>query len=156
MLSSDLPPPVDEVQWHARRCAGGGATAVITMRRLKDLERGRSIVAFYGNAALGNRYLGCGTFHEYVSLTGDRGAAILRDSPLYSARGIPAGARAFLILRGCGRRGSTETLETRRGTVARTGRPPTLANIPCCVARAPVVCFRGGRCATGTAVARDA
>ena len=67
MLSSDQPPhPDEEIAWHAAECARAGATALVTTRVLTGLVPGRSAVAFYGNAALGNRYLGRAISQEYV------------------------------------------------------------------------------------------
>jgi hypothetical protein len=74
MLSTDQPPdPVEEMQWHVRQCGRDGVTALATTRVLTGLTPGRSIVAFYGNQALANRYLGGGTFVEFVRFESDRG-----------------------------------------------------------------------------------
>ena len=131
MLSSDQPPPpVEEVRWHAAQCAEAGASAVVTTRRLTGLTPGRSIVAFYGSAALGNRYLGRGVFVEAVPLATPRGAEILRESPLYRSKGIPAGAEAFLVLREIREARAGEGLESLGGTIESNRRPLTLRNIP--------------------------
>lgn len=146
MLSAEHPPPpLEEVRWHATQCADGSPTAVVTTRRLTGLVPGRSVVAFYGNAALDNRFLGCGTFLEYVPLGSAHGAELLRESPLYRSRGVPAGARAFLVLRDVREAADGEGLEALGGTIEASGRPLTLDNIPKGASRVQVY-FRGGSC----------
>ena len=131
MLSSDEPPPpLEEIQWHAAECARGTPTALVTTRRLTGLTAGRSMVAFYGNAALGNRYLGRAVFLEYVRIDTPRGAELRRESPLYRNRGVPAGAKGFLILRDVREACAGEGLEVLGGTIESSGRLLTLENIP--------------------------
>jgi hypothetical protein len=150
MLSSDQPPhPIEEMRWHARECERGGATALVTTRVLAGLTPGGSTVAFYGNAALGNRYLGCGTYLEYVSLGSPRGAELLAESPLYRKRGVPRGARALVLLRDVCVAQDSDSLVDLRGTIdssgASNGRPLTLENIPQGAARIQVY-FTGPGC----------
>lgn len=93
MLSASQPPdPIEEIRWHSNRCEADGATAVATTRALTGLTSGRSTVAFYGDQALDNRYLGRGTFVEYIRLNTDSGREIARESPLYRQRGMPGSA----------------------------------------------------------------
>ncbi len=139
MLSSDQPPPPEEeVAWHAEQCARGATTALVTTRRLTGLTPGRSVVAFYSNAALGNRYLGRGTYLETVPLASTRGAELLRESPLHRTRGVPAGATAFLVLRDVAVAEPGETLDALRGTIESNDRPLALDNIPKGASRAQV------------------
>jgi hypothetical protein len=86
MLSTDqLPDPVEEIQWHERQCARDGVTAVATTRVLTGLTPERSTVAFYGNQALANRYLGRGTFVEYVPYESARPGDRPREPAVQSA-----------------------------------------------------------------------
>lgn len=143
MLSSDQPPhPEKEVAWHAAECAQRGETALLTTRRLTKLVPDRSEIAFYGDAKLGNRYLGRATFLEYVPLTSTRGATLLANSSLYRDRGMPRGARAFLILREVEAAAAGQGLEVLSGTIRSSGgtdgRPLALEHLPDGAARIQV------------------
>jgi hypothetical protein len=103
MLSTRQPPdPTKEVRFHADYCAAtGSATAMATTRVLNGLTPGRSMVAFYGNAALRNRLLGFGIFDGYDRL-GDgssRGDSLLRESQLYKPGVHPPGLKGIIELR---------------------------------------------------------
>jgi len=153
MLSSaEPPPPEDEIRWHAAACQRDGSTALVTTRVLTKLTPGHSTVAFYGNADLNNDYLGCGTFLEYVPLDTHRGQEILAEHPLYLSRGIPRGARAFIILRDVCEARAGEDLESLNGAIDSSGwsdgLPLTLEHIPQGAARIQVY-FSGTGCPCG-------
>jgi hypothetical protein len=139
MFSTDEPPdPVEEMRWHAEWCAKDGATAVVTTRVLTGLTPGRSIVAFYGSQALGNRYLGRGSFVEYIALDTERGREIARESPLYRQRGMPRSARGFVLLQDLQLAGKGEDLSSLGGRIEATGRPLTVDTLPAGRSRAQV------------------
>ena len=97
-----------------------------------------STVAFYGNQALGNRYLGRGTFIEYVSLDTDRGREIARESPLYSRRGMPGSTRGFVLLRDFHLATAGQDLSSLSGKIEASGRALSVATLPAGPARAQV------------------
>ena len=139
MLSSQQPPPpLEELQWHATQCRVGGGTAVATTRVLSGLAPGRSIVAFYGDAALGNRYLGKGIYQGYVPSHTSQGRELWRETPLYQQRGVPDGMKGFVLLRGVEVAGEDDTLDTLGGTIEATDLPLTVNNLPRSAARIQV------------------
>ena len=139
MFSTDQPPdPVEEMRWHAERCAKDGATAVVTTRVLTGLTPGRSTVAFYGNQELGNRYLGRGKFVEYIALDTERGLEIARESPLYGQRGMPGSARGFILLRELQLASEGEDLSSLDGKIEASGRALTVDTLPTGPSRAQV------------------
>ena len=139
MFSTDQPPdPVEEMRWHADLCAKDGATAVVTTRVLTGLTPGHSTVALYGNQALGNQYLGRGTFVEYIPLDTDRGREIARESPLYSQRGMPGSARGFILMRDLQLPTEGEDLSSLGGRIEANGRALTLETLPAGPSRAQV------------------
>lgn len=139
MFSTDQPPdPVEEMRWQAKQCAADGTTAIVTTRVLTGLTPGRSTVAFYGNQALGNRYLGRGTFVEYIPLDTDRGREIARESPLYRQRGMPGSARGFVLIRDLQLAGAGEDISSLGGKIEASGRSLTLEALPAGRARAQV------------------
>jgi hypothetical protein len=143
MLSSNQPPPPqEEVRWHAARCQSHGTTHLVTTRVLTAMVPCESIVAFYGNADLGNRYLGQGVYLDYVRLDTPKGQQLLQASALYSTRGIPEGARGLILLRDVREAEDCERLESLHGVItsrgASDGLPLTLSNIPNTAARLQV------------------
>jgi hypothetical protein len=139
MLSSDQPPPpTEEIRWHARESAKGNRSVLVTTRLITDLTPHRSIVAFYGNAALDNRFLGCGCFVQYAPLDSPLGQAVLMESPLYNRNGVPAGARGCIILEKVREARRGESLESLGGIIEATGLPLRLENIPKSPARIQV------------------
>lgn len=139
MLSTDQPPdPIEEMRWHSKRCATDGVTAVATTRVLTELTPGRSTVAFYGSQALDNRYLGRGTFVDYVPLTTERGREIALESPLYRQRGMPASARGFVLVRDLELAGSGEDLSSLGGKIEASGRALTIEALPAGPSRAQI------------------
>jgi hypothetical protein len=137
MLSTDQPPdPVEEMRWHAERCARDGATAVATTRVLTRLAPGRS--AFYGSHALGNRYLARATFVEYIPIDTERGRELARESPLYKQRGMPACARGFALISDLQLADEGEDLSSLGGKIEATGRPLSLEALPAGPSRAQV------------------
>jgi hypothetical protein len=139
MFSTDQPPdPIEEMRWHAERCATDGTTAVVTTRVLTGLTPEQSTVAFYGSQTLGNRFLGRGTFVEYIALDTERGREIARESPLYKQRGMPGSARGFILIRDLQLPGESEDLSSLGGTIEASGRALTLDTLPAGPARAQV------------------
>jgi hypothetical protein len=139
MFSTDQPPdPVEEMRWQAKQGAADGTTAIVTTRVLTGLTPGRSTVAFYGNQALGNRYLGRGTFVEYIPLDTDRGREIARESPLYRQRGMPSSVRGFVLVRDFQLAGEGEDISSLGGKIEASGRSLTLEALPAGRARAQV------------------
>ncbi len=139
MLSADQPPePVEEMRWHAKRCAADGTTAVVTTRVLTELTPGRSIVAFYGSQALENRYLGRGTFVDYVRLDTEQGREIARESPLYRQRGMPGSARGFVLIRDLELAEEGDDLSSLGGKIEASGRTLCLEALPAGPSRAQV------------------
>src|SRR5262249_13640018 len=120
--------------WHAARCRSHGSTYLITTRDLTELVHGDSIVAFYGDAALANRFLGQGVFLDYVDLDTPQGQQLLKSSPLYSTAGIPDRSQGFIRLRDVRESQSGEGLESLHGIITSSGEsdglPLVLANIP--------------------------
>jgi hypothetical protein len=139
MFSTDQPPdPVEEMRWHARQCAADGTTAVVTTRKVTGLTPGRSTVAFYGSQSLDNRYLGRGTFVEYIPLDTDRGREIARESPLYRQRGMPGSARGFVLVRDLELARVGEDLSSLGGKIEASGRTLTREALPAGRSRAQV------------------
>jgi hypothetical protein len=139
MFSTDQPPdPVEEMRWHAKQCAADGTTAVVTRRVLNGLTADRSSVAFYGNQALDNRYLGRGTFVEYIPLGTDRGREIARESPLYGQRGMPGSARGFMLVKELHLATEGEDLSSLGGKIEASGRTLTREALPAGRSRAQV------------------
>ena len=131
MFSTDQPPdPVEEMRWHAKQCAADGTTAIVTTRILKGLTPERSTVAFYGNQALENQYLGRGTFVEYIPLQTERGREIARQSPLYRQRGMPGSARGFVLVRDFQLARHGEDLSALGGKIEASGRTLTREALP--------------------------
>lgn len=144
MLSTAAPPPpVQEVQWHAAHCASHGSTHLVTTHTLDDLVAGESVVAFYGDAALGNRYLGRGIYLGYTDFDSPPGQALLAGSPLYSTHGTPATSRGFVELRDVVIASAGEDLGSLNGIIRASGLPLTLANIPDGPSRSRVYYLRG-------------
>ena len=143
MLSSKQPPPPEEeVCWHAARCRSHGSTWLVTTRVLTEMNSGESVVAFYGNADLHNRYLGQGVYLDYVRLDTPEGQQLLQTSSLYSDRGIPDGAQGFIHLRDVREPQDGEQLESLHGVITSRGvsdgLPLALDNIPDTAARLQV------------------
>ena len=131
MLSTDQPPdPLEEIRWHAEHSANGEKTVMPTTRVLSDMTPGKSVVAFYGNAALGNRLLGYGTFAGYAKLTTPRGKQLLAASDLYKGGNHPKGIQAVIELSDVHLAGATDTVDSLNGTLHGGFIPLSLATIP--------------------------
>lgn len=131
MLSTDQPPdPLEEIRWHAEHSGNGKMTAMPTTRILSDMTRGESIVAFYGNAELGNRLLGYGIFAGYAKLASQRGRQLLAASELYAGGNHPKGIKGVIELSDVRVAGPAETLEGLQGIVHGSRAPLSLATIP--------------------------
>ena len=131
MLSSAAPPPpVQEVQWHTAHCNAHGTTDIITTRLLTGMTPGQSVVAFYGDAALGNEYLGKGVFVDYIPLNTPQGQQLLQAHPLYAPNNHPVTVQAFVRLKQFEEAQPGEDLTTLNGIIEASGLPLTLANIP--------------------------
>lgn len=131
MLSTDQPPdPLEEIRWHAEHSVNGEKTAMPTTRVLSGMTPGKSIVAFYGNAALGNRLLGYGTFAGYARLTSQRGKQLLAASKLYKGANHPKGIKAVIELSDVRLAGATDTVDSLKGTLHGGFVPLSLTTIP--------------------------
>lgn len=99
MLSSRQPPhPVDEMIWHYEHCIDKGETWIATTRLLsRELQRGESVIAFYGDSQLNNEYLGKGFYIGYEEIS-SRDAGKYRNSILYEKHGVPSTTRGFIGL----------------------------------------------------------
>jgi len=75
MLSDAQPPHPDrEIRWHADHARTNGTTYVVTPRKyMTGLRPGESTVFFYGNAGMGNRYLGRASFRAFIPMESPRG-----------------------------------------------------------------------------------
>jgi hypothetical protein len=131
MLSTDQPPdPLEEIRWHAEHSANGEKTAMVTTRVLSGMTRGKSIVAFYGNAALTNRLLGYGTFAGYARLTTQRGRELFAASELYKGANHPKGLKGVIELTDVRLAGAADTVDLLNGIIAGGFVPLSLATIP--------------------------
>jgi hypothetical protein len=145
MLSTDQPPnPLEEIRWHIEHSANGQKTAMPTTRTLTGMTRGQSVVAFYGNAALGNRLLGYGTFSGYASLTTQRGKQLLAESELYKGANHPKGIKGVIELSDVRLAGATDTVDVLKGTLYGGFIPLSLATIPEGQARTRIYFSRRG------------
>ena len=139
MLSTKQPPhPLTEVRFHAAESAARGSTWLVTTRISTRLEPGRSVVALYGDVALGNRLLGSGVFRSTVPLHTRDGDRLLAAHPLYRETGIPRGAAALLELTDVREAPAGAGVEWLDGIIEATSRPLTLANLPRSAARGRV------------------
>ena len=131
MLSSGAPPPpVQEAQWHTAHCNAHGTTDIITTRLLTGMTPGQSVVAFYGDAALANGYLGKGVYVDYIELNTPPGQQLLQTHPLYAPNNHPVTARAFVRVEQFSEAQPGEELNFLNGIIEASGLPLTLANIP--------------------------
>lgn len=131
MLSTDQPPhPEEEMRWHAEECARRGRTVVATTRLLSGLKRGESIVAFYGNAAMANRFLGQGLFAGFARADQPRGQKLLASMTLYSNGNRPEGIQGAIELTDVRLAERSEALESLGATLEGSGLPLALANLP--------------------------
>jgi hypothetical protein len=139
MLSSAQPPhPDTEIASLAERSRDGSPVALVTTRKLRELTPGASVVAFYGDVALGNRYLGCGIFERLVDINAPVGQAVRHQDELYGTHGIPAGAKGLIILSRVRKAAHGERLEGLAGIIEASGLPLTLDNLPKSAARIQV------------------
>jgi len=143
MLSSDQPPhPKKEIEEHARISDDCGETYLITTRIITGLTPEESVVAFYGDADLGNVFLGIGCYQGYVEMNSPEWNERLQASELYQAHGYPKTAQGMIRMSGvrCARDGEglafLEGTITSRGTS--NGKPLTLSNLPKSAARIQV------------------
>lgn len=131
MLSSAQPPhPETEVASLASRSRNGSPVAMVTTRKLVGLVPGESAVAFYGDAALDNRFLGCGVYVRLTSIDAPVGRSVRSEDELYGAHGIPAGAKGLVILSDVRVAANGELLESLGGTIEASGAPLALENLP--------------------------
>ncbi len=142
MLATTHPPhPTLEMRYHAATAQKDGITYLITTRQLADLIKGKSVVAFYGNNALDNAYLGCGCYEDYIALGSDRGKEILAGHPLYQTHGVPKNVCAFIALSHVCLREDGQTLDTLEGEMRRGHERLTLYALPEGPARIQVYYF---------------
>lgn len=144
LLSAAQPPhPLDELRWHADRCAQGAKTALATTRLVSGLTRGESLVAFYADASLGNRLLGHGIFAGYARIDTPRGRDLLRATPLYSPSERPKGLRGMIELTDVRMAEPDATIEALNGIMEGRKVPLALANLPTGPARLEVYFLSG-------------
>lgn len=100
MLSSRQPPhPEYEIRWHEKHCRETGETWIATTRLLsRELQKGESVIAFYGDSELNNQYLGKGIYIGYEEISRPS-AERYRNSDLYSKHGLPSTTRGFIGLK---------------------------------------------------------
>src|SRR5687768_2294305 len=97
MLSTSQPPhPVEEIAWHAEVCHRTGNSTFVTTQVVSGLTRGESIIAFYGDSTLSNRYLGRGVFAGAAKINDPRGKELLARSPLYANGNLPGAAKTVI------------------------------------------------------------
>ena len=131
MLSSaELPPPRDEMRFHARRCREQGETYLATTRKIEGLTPGVSVIALYGDTSLKNMYLGQGIYLDYIPLSAAEAPEILQGLSIYAGNHCPPKAIALLKLRGVVTGREADKLELLNGTMQDTGTPLTLKNLP--------------------------
>jgi hypothetical protein len=100
---------------------------------------GQSVVAFYGTAGLGNRYLGRGVYLDYIGLDQPEGQQLLKTHPLYGPpHSIPDNAKAFIKLRNFQLAQHGEGIESLNGRIEASNLTLTLANLPASPAKAKV------------------
>jgi hypothetical protein len=95
-------------------------------------------VAFYGNQALDNRYLGRGLFVEYIPLGTDRRREIARENPLYRQRGMPGSAAGFILVKDLQLAREGEDLSSLGGRIEASGRTLSREALPAGPSRAQV------------------
>ena len=101
-----------------------------TTRVLSGMTRGQSIVAFYGNAALGNRLLGYGTFAGYARLTSQRGKQLLAASELYKGANHPKGIKGVIELTDVHLAGAEDSVDLLNGIFYGSSTALSLSTIP--------------------------
>ncbi len=99
MLATSQPPhPVEEIDWHEQRCALTGKLLSLRPMLFGRLTRGESIIAFYGDSTLNNRYLGRALFAGSARINEPRGRELLAGIPLYANGNRPSGAKTVIDL----------------------------------------------------------
>jgi hypothetical protein len=100
MLSSRQPPhPEHEMKWHEKQCRDRGETWIATTRLLsRELQKGESVIAFYGDSELNNQYLGKGIYIGYEEISRPSSEKY-RNSDLYRNHGLPSTTRGFIGLK---------------------------------------------------------
>ncbi|MGO9120365.1 MAG: hypothetical protein ACLQPD_22465 [Desulfomonilaceae bacterium] len=97
MLSSrQSPHPRAEMKWHFEHWNETGKTTWIATTRLlsRELQAGKSEIAFYGDSELNNDYLGKAIYVRYVEISNQEAQEHLSSS-LYK-RGVPPTTRGFI------------------------------------------------------------
>lgn len=155
MLSSKVKPhpTKEEIPFHVKECQDSGATYVITTKVLSEITSGKgkldfpmtsgqSIVAFYGDANLGNVLLAQGVFVAYFRLDSPDGKNIFRNHGLYTVKNIPKEPKGFIEVRDLSQASPGTRIDTLSGIIASTGQPNglvlTLDNLPDGAARLKV------------------
>lgn len=140
MLSDAANPhPVPEINTHTGLAAEHGVTHVITTRKRLgniELEAGVSVVAFYGNGALGNHLLGYGCFQGLVE-----GLEFLEGHPVYPPGMHPNNPWGFITLSGVVAAGAGANISFLNGVIsngANAGQPLTVGTLPRSAARIEV------------------
>ena len=146
MLSSGVEPdPVEEIRWHAARCATPrDVTAVAITRNPRQLSSGYSKVAFYGDASLDNRLLGTGTFVGFEPIPGREGEKRLAESDLYAGGARPAKVKGMLLLRDVREAPAGTSIASLDGILSTSGEPLRPDSLPRSAARSLLYFRRAG------------
>jgi hypothetical protein len=143
MFSSDEPPPpLVEVEWHVEHCQTAGHSWVVTTRVLTGMTPGKSQVAFYGDAHLGNVLLGTAVFLEYLRLGEPRAEEILAGMAIYTEHDIPDGAEGLIYVRDMAQAAPGAQIDSLGGIIVsrgrRNGQRLGLATLPASASRLQV------------------
>jgi hypothetical protein len=122
MLSSNADPhPLQEVAWHEDHCREHDTTTIITTRVLTEMVPEQSVVAFYGDAGIENRYLGKGIFIGFIRIGTVEGQQLLRDHALYRNGNHPKEPGGFIKVRQFTRAQPGEGITSLQGIIDSTG-----------------------------------
>jgi hypothetical protein len=139
LATTEEPDPREETKWHARNSIQNKVTYLATTKALNGLVPEQSTVALFGNADIGNEYLGKGRFVELVDCDSPRGEQILeQQAALYGGGHVPTNVRSWIGLKDVVCAASKQELAALGGTIRASGLSLTLANLPIGPARACV------------------
>jgi hypothetical protein len=158
MLSTEeRPDPQREIAWHIRNPFQGRISFVATTKELSHLEKGKSIVAFYGNRKIRNEYLGQGIFRGVIynnslnlsgavtdlvnqilheGTTSNRVRRLCECLEIYRGNNIPSNIKGFVVVENLQAAAPGQTIEDLNGIIwspsgaADDGKPLTLLNLP--------------------------
>jgi hypothetical protein len=101
-----------------------------TTRQFRQLAPGQSTVAFYADAASGNKLLGVGRYVGFESLRGKKGQELYSTSELYRSGAHPPGIRGMLLLRDVREAAPGSTVSDLRGIITSSGKALAQENLP--------------------------